>query len=179
MDINSAIIAIIIFLVGLGVQFSGYTNIYVAYFCWLIGAFLILYASRTWLGINIFQYPWGLIPVNRVAQNLYDELITSNMANNFRELFVNPYNSHDETLNRLGECLANENIIMYGKPPHSAKMVEIENLQDNFGNLEFRDGAASLCFLNRSEEFGDLYIKRKDAKKVITKIIEKMPNLLT
>ena len=51
--------------------------------------------------ITPFQWPWGMISLKEASQNLYDELITSNMSNNFKQLFVNPTESHNDVLNSL------------------------------------------------------------------------------
>jgi hypothetical protein len=129
--------------------------------------------------ITPFHWPWGMIPLKEAAQNLYDKLITSNMADNFTHLFVNPAESHNEVLNSLGDFLANENISIYGKPRHSTKMIEIKNLQQKLGDMEFRDGATCLCFLHKSEAFTDLHIKKNDAIKASGRVMDKMPDLLT
>ena len=146
---------------------------------WAGGVIVLFSSAKRWSWP--FKWPWGKISLKEASQNLYNKLIISNMTNNFKRLLVDPYESHDEVLNVLAEHLANENITMYGKPRFSTKMIEIKNLQIKLGNMEFRDGATSLCYFGKDmpKEVTDLFVKKSEARKAIENIMIKMPDLLT
>ncbi len=156
---------------------------------WLLAALIFsggvataLWVIKLWQekrGVSSFKWQRGMIPLKEAAQNLYDELMISNIRSVFEQGYVSFAESHEQVLNNLGEMLAEEGIVIYGTPPNSNKMIEIKNLSLKLCNMEFNNGAYSLCDFNKSPQYIDLHVNKKEVRRAIDILKEKMPDLLT